>query len=345
MKEKIKVVYVGYHAETLHVLCGDNEFDVVGTSLIGELTSVGTLNPINLFFKLIYNLRRQNICWLLERMLLLVWPLAARCTSSFYRRYSDYLKILSERKMEIVDFSNTATAMDFLKSNRVDLMVVCAWSILPEELITLPKYGTVNIHPSKLPQYRGALPTLWSLKNGDKESAVTYLLMDNGVDAGAIIGQHVFPINAGDDWYSLEVKTNSILQKTLVADLKRHLSGEVKPTVQDLRKKSITGKYAEYMKIDWVAEDGQEIYNKVNLYPFLVPTEYCYTFLGDKKIVLKKAAFLKSHVTLPMLGQYQVRGLALLVQAKHGLIGCSLFSELKFKDSFLFMLKRSGKFA
>lgn len=344
MKEKIKVVYAGYHIETLHLLCRDNEFDVVGTGLIEEFISDRTLNPINLLFKLIYNLRRRNQCRMLERILLCAWSVVARLATSFYCTYSDYLKTLSERKTKIVDFRNTGMTMDFLKSNSVDLMVVCAWSILPEEIITFPKYGTVNIHPSKLPQYRGALPTLWSLRNGDRKSAVTYLIMEKSMDTGAIIGQHTFPICAGDDWYSLEVKINEILQATFLSTLKGFITGQIRPVAQDLRIKSTTGKYDEYMEINWATEDGQAIFNKINLYPVVVPTDYCYTALNGKKIIIKKATFIKDWVTLPKLGQYHVQGLTLLVQAKHGIIACKLFAGLRAKDSISFILKRKGEF-
>jgi methionyl-tRNA formyltransferase len=344
MKEKIKVVYAGYHIETLNLLLKDTEFDVVGTGLIEEFISDRTLNPINLLFKLIYDLRRRNQCRMLERILLRVWFVVGRLATSFYCSYSDYLKTLSEHKMKIVDFSNTSKTMDFLKSNSVDLMVVCTWSILTEKILTLPKYGTINIHPSKLPQYRGALPTLWSLKNGDTESAVTYLVMEKSMDAGAIIGQHTFSIHEGADWYSLEEKINEILQATFLSNLKGFITGEIRPVAQDLRNSSTTGKYDDYMKIDWATEDGTAIFNKINSYPVLVPTDYCYTALKGKKIIIKKATFIKDHVILPKLGQYQVQGFTLLVQAKNGMIATKMFSGLQVKDSILFILKRKAEF-
>jgi len=195
MKYKIRIVYVGYHIETLLLLYEDKSFDVVGTGLTEEFYSDRTLNPVNFLFKLIYRLRHRNQYRMLERLLLRVWTITSGLATSFYFRYSDYLKALSENKTELVNFSNKREAMDYLKSKDVDLMVVCGWPLLPEEIITLPKYGTVNIHPSKLPQYRGALPTLWSLKNGDSESAVTYQIMEKSMDTGVIIGQHTFSIS------------------------------------------------------------------------------------------------------------------------------------------------------
>ena len=346
MKEKIRILYVGYHSETLLLLCGDTRFDVIGVGLIDEFLSGGTstTNPVNAFFKLIYGLRCGNKYRLLERILLRLWKLISRFSSSFYYRYSDYLKALSEARREVVDVSNTSAIIDFIQLNRIDLMVVSAWSILPDEIVTLPKYGTINIHPSKLPQYRGALPTLWSLKNNDTESAVTYLMMDKVIDGGAIIGQHAFPIGSDDDCYSLEDKVNEILRATLLSDLERYVAGEIKPVAQDMHISSNTDKYYEYMKIDWGTENGTAIYNKINLYPFLVPEDYCYTLLNGRKIIIKKAVCIDIPATSAQSGQYHVHGRTLMIQAKSGVIASRLFSGIRFKESIFLFLRRKGNF-
>ena len=341
---RIRITYVGYHKETLLLFYGDERFNVAGVGLIEEFLSFSTLNPVNCLFKLIYSLRVRNKYRLLENILLSVWKITSRLATSFYYRYSDYLIALSGFRTEVIDVSNTREAIDHITSKCIDVMVVCTWSILSKEIINVPKYGTVNIHPSKLPQYRGALPTLWSLKNGDRESAITYLIMDKAIDAGAIIGQHTFPIREGDDWYSLETKMTEIIQSTLLTDLNGYISGEIKPVAQDMRLKSTTGKYFEYMKIDWNKEHDKEICNKVNSYPFIVPNDYCYGVLNGKKIAIKKAVISMSRVDFSDSGQFHVQGFTLLIQAKCGIIACRLFSGLRFKDSILFTLRRNGVF-
>jgi methionyl-tRNA formyltransferase len=168
--------------------------------------------------------------------------------------------------------------------------------------------------------------------------------MEKAIDAGAIIGQHSFPISVGDDWHSMEVKINEILRATFLSDLKRYISGDIKPAAQDIRIRSNTGKYYEYMKIDWNKENGKAIYNKINLYPFLVPTDYCFTLLNARKIVIKKAAFINSQAALLQFGQFHLQGLTLLIQANSGIIACKLFYGLGVMDSILFVLKRRGNF-
>jgi methionyl-tRNA formyltransferase len=254
------------------------------------------------------------------------------------------LKGISKYRTAIINIGNRSETIDYLESNNVDLMVVNVWAILPEEIISLPKFGTVNIHPSKLPQYCGALPTLWSLKNGDKESALTYQIMDKAIDAGAIIGQHSFAISEVDDWISVEAIINEILQANFLSDLKGYIAGEIKPVAQNMQIRSNTDKYYEYMEIDWDKENCKDIYNKINLYPYFAPDEFCYTFLSGKKIEIKKADFINSRFALTKLGQYYVQGLTLFIQAKVGVITCKLFSGVRIKDSFLFILKRKGDF-
>ena len=338
-------MYVGYHSETLLMLNGDDRFELAGTGLIGEFMSVFTLNPVNILFKLIYGLRCSNRFRLLERALLGLWNITSLCSSSFYFRYRIYLKAISQGRTKIVDVNNKRSAKLFIELNAIDLMVVCAWTILPEEIIALPAHGSINIHPSKLPRYRGALPTLWSLKNGDSKSAVSYVLMDNTViDGGGIVAQHEFPINSDDDWHSLELKINEILRKTLLSDLAGYFAGIIKPAAQEQSIRSSTGKSDGYMKIQWDTESGKDIYNKINLYPFLVPADYCYTYLNGRKVELKKAVFIESRRTSPVLGSYHVQGLTLSIQARCGIITCSLFSGLRCWDSIYFILHRKGNF-
>ncbi|MCM1468725.1 MAG: methionyl-tRNA formyltransferase, partial [Alistipes sp.] len=69
------------------------------------------------------------------------------------------------------------------------IVVVAFGQILPEAVLTLPKYGCINVHASLLPKYRGASPIQWAVINGEKESGVTTMRMDKGVDTGDILLQ------------------------------------------------------------------------------------------------------------------------------------------------------------
>ena len=80
------------------------------------------------------------------------------------------------------------TALEILKSLKPDICVVVAYGrIIPEDMLTLPPYGMINVHGSLLPQYRGAAPIQWSVLNGDTEAGVTTMYLDAGMDTGDII--------------------------------------------------------------------------------------------------------------------------------------------------------------
>ena len=75
-----------------------------------------------------------------------------------------------------------------LKKINPDVIVVVAYGqILPESILNIPKYGCINVHASLLPKYRGAAPIQWSVINGDKETGVTIMQMDEGLDTGDIL--------------------------------------------------------------------------------------------------------------------------------------------------------------
>ena len=79
-----------------------------------------------------------------------------------------------------------------------ELIVVAAYGkILPEELLDYPKYGSINVHSSLLPKYRGAAPINWAILNGETETGVSIMYMAKDLDAGDVIRQTVTPI--GDD--------------------------------------------------------------------------------------------------------------------------------------------------
>jgi methionyl-tRNA formyltransferase len=93
----------------------------------------------------------------------------------------------------------------FLKEQRADLIVVVAYGrILPPQVFRLPPFGTVNLHPSLLPKYRGAAPINWAIINGEKETGVTTILMDKGVDSGDILLSR--RIEIGDEETAMELE-------------------------------------------------------------------------------------------------------------------------------------------
>ena len=79
----------------------------------------------------------------------------------------------------------------FIKKLSPDIIIVSSFNqIIPKPIISIPKLGVINIHPSLLPKYRGATPTVWALMNGEKETGVTiHFIEDERIDNGNIITQ------------------------------------------------------------------------------------------------------------------------------------------------------------
>lgn len=96
---------------------------------------------------------------------------------------------------------------EIIQNCRPDAVVVAAYGqILPESILSIPKYGCINIHASLLPKYRGAAPIEWAIIDGEKETGVTTMYMAKGLDTGDMIEQEVVPIEDTDTGASLHDK-------------------------------------------------------------------------------------------------------------------------------------------
>lgn len=109
-----------------------------------------------------------------------------------------------------------------LRELQPDVIVVVAFGqILPQSVLELPRYGCINVHPSCLPKYRGAAPIQWALINGETETGVTIMLLDEGEDTGDIILQNSLSIDALDDAATLSVRLANLAPSLLLQALER----------------------------------------------------------------------------------------------------------------------------
>ncbi len=107
--------------------------------------------------------------------------------------------------------------LETLSKINPDIIIVVAYGkILPREIIEYPKYGCVNLHVSLLPKYRGAAPMQRAIMNGDTETGVTLMRMDEGLDTGDIIATERFPITHTDNFESIHDKSAEIGTRLLV---------------------------------------------------------------------------------------------------------------------------------
>jgi methionyl-tRNA formyltransferase len=104
-------------------------------------------------------------------------------------RSCNNLKALQPEKLRNPEFINE------LKNLRADLQVCVAFRMLPEVVWNMPSMGTINLHGSLLPKYRGAAPINWAVINGEKETGVTTFKLKHEIDTGNILLQESFPIS------------------------------------------------------------------------------------------------------------------------------------------------------
>lgn len=145
-------------------------------------------------------------------------------------------KVAVENGLLVKQFENihNQEAINFIKKTQPDLIIVVAYGqIIPKEILVIPKYGCLNIHPSLLPKYRGAAPVATAILNGDSETGVTIMQLDEKMDHGPIITQEIFSILDDDNMESLQNSLACEGAKMLVKILPDYLLGDIKPQPQD----------------------------------------------------------------------------------------------------------------
>lgn len=132
------------------------------------------------------------------------------------------------------DCVNSSDSIDKLKKLSPDCIVVAAYGqILKKEILSLPKYGCINIHASLLPRHRGAAPINWAIIEGDKETGITIMEMDEGLDTGDIISWERIAIEDEDDSQSLHDKLAKLGGRLIVKTLDDMKAGEISKIPQD----------------------------------------------------------------------------------------------------------------
>lgn len=155
------------------------------------------------------------------------------------------------------DFLSEVAAM------RPDALVVVAYGqILPQALLDIPPFGSLNVHFSLLPEYRGAAPVQWAVFNGETQTGITIMRMDAGLDTGPILAQRPVEIRAGEDATTLESRLAHIGAGLLVETLSRLEAGPIPERPQDASAASHAPLLKkEHGRTDWTAP-AQQIWRR-----------------------------------------------------------------------------------
>ena len=193
---------------------------------------------------------------------------------------------------QISDFSDQA----FLENlARFDLFVVVAYpKIIPKKLLDMPKHGTINLHPSLLPKYRGPSPIQTAILEDDKNTGISLMLLDEEMDHGPIVAQIPYPV---DEWRKNRIHEKEMAElgaQSFLETAPSYLDGSIKPKAQDHDQASYTHKFSKTDFEIFPDDDEYLMYRKYCAFekPFFIENGKRYivteaTFSGGRFVIGK----------------------------------------------------------
>ena len=206
-----------------------------------------------------------------------------KITQSEVKNYAEKnnIKILQPDNLNDKEFINK------IKEINPDIIIVVAFRKLPAEIFSIPKYGTINLHASLLPNYRGAAPINWCLINNEEKTGVTTFFINEKIDQGDILLKEEVNISDKDNFGSLYTKLSSLGSKLLIKTIEGVISKSLKASKQDFDESlRIAPKLStENTRIDW-NKSQKEI---IGMIRGLSPKPGAWTILknGDNEIRMK----------------------------------------------------------
>jgi methionyl-tRNA formyltransferase len=179
------------------------------------------------------------------------------------------LKILQPTNLKNEDF------LEELKGLNANLQIIVAFRMLPQVVWSMPEYGTINLHASLLPDYRGAAPINWAIIKGETKTGVTTFYINDKIDTGAIILKKEIEITANDNAGFLHDKLINLGKETILDTLQLIKKGEVKTILQPQTEQDKTAYKLnkENCRIDF-SKNIDDIYNHIRgLSPY--PAAWC----------------------------------------------------------------------
>jgi len=192
------------------------------------------------------------------------------------------LRVLQPEKLK------NPTFLEELKSLNADIQVVVAFRMLPEVVWNMPPLGTINLHASLLPQYRGAAPINWAIINGEKESGVTTFKLQHDIDTGNILFSQRVPITENETAGELHDALRAVGAELVVRTIDAIEAGTAKEQPQPKDNSALRHApkiFTEDCRIDW-NKSLDEVYNLIR---GLSPYPAAFTTLGDKNFRIFKA--------------------------------------------------------
>ena len=203
-------------------------------------------------------------------------------------RNSAVKKYKIKKNIEILQPKNLKdqSFVEKIKNFKPDFIIVVAFRMLPKVIWSIPNLGTINLHASLLPDYRGAAPINWALINGEKYTGVSTFFIDDKIDTGDILLQKRIKINKTDNAEDLHNSLSKIGSLLMYETINKVVNNNIKPIKQGSNKiyKTAYKLNKENVKINWETRPI-EIYNKIR---GLSPYPGARTTIIDTKFKIKK---------------------------------------------------------
>ncbi len=182
---------------------------------------------------------------------------------------------------------NSDAFRDIIEGFNPDLLVVVAFGrIIPGHLLKLPHVKAINVHASLLPKYRGPAPIQWAIINGEKETGVTTMLMDEGLDTGDILLQQAIPISPEDTSATIHDKLAREGACLLLETMENLITGKLIPTAQDPNKATYV---PMLQKKDGHINWERSAIDIANFIRGINPWPGAFTFCGDTRLKIYKS--------------------------------------------------------
>lgn len=176
-----------------------------------------------------------------------------------------------------------------------ELIVTCAYGkIVPKIILDYPKYGCINIHASILPKYRGSAPMQWAIINGEKETGITLMYMDEKMDTGDIIDIVKIPILDDDDLGSIHDKLSLLGSSILEKNFTKIINNNISRVKQDDAKATLAPMITREMELLDFNDYGKNIINKIRAFS---PYPLTRTMISNEEVKIVKARFIKKENT------------------------------------------------
>ena len=221
-----------------------------------------------------------------------------KLTQSAVKQYAEEkgLHILQPVKLKDPAF------IEELRALKADVQVVVAFRMLPEVVWNMPPLGTINVHGSLLPQYRGAAPINWAVMNGEKETGVTTFRLQHAIDTGNILLREIIPIGpeetAGDVHDRMKEVGAALLVKTLEGIAAGTLEGipQEQFDVPETEVKHAPKIFTDTCKLDW-ERSAKELHDQIR---GLSPFPGAFTIFQEKTMKIYKSTYeVKPHTETP----------------------------------------------